>query len=220
MKTLSKSQLIGQRGELLVAERTLAMGLPFHALNRLETGIDGVLELRDPVTGHTLAKWIGAQIKTTEAEAYAYEDDRKFEFLLNQNDLDYWRGANIPLIIVLVRLNTADMYWKAIDTGSLSEPRRLHFDKSIDRFDRDAADRVAALCVDRNQLGSYVPPMCTGEPVHLTMLRTDLPERIFVAASLYGSGRDATRELAKFGGHAPFDWPVYFVSRPTRRTAY
>jgi hypothetical protein len=42
-------------------------GFAFDGYNRLETGIDGFLELRDPQTGQTLARWIGAQDKTTNA---------------------------------------------------------------------------------------------------------------------------------------------------------
>jgi hypothetical protein len=208
MKKLTNSQLIGQQGEMLVASRTLAMGFAFDGRNRLETGIDGFLELRDLQTGRMLAKWIGVQVKTTEAGLYSREDVETFEFLLNPDDLEYWRDANIPVIIVLVRLDRGEMYWKPVEAGLSGEPRRLRFDKTADRLDLDAADRIASLCIERDHLGSYVPPMRSGERVQLTMLRVVLPGEIFVAASLYGSGRDAARELAKFDGHAPFDWVI------------
>lgn len=87
MKKLTKSQLIGQRGELLAAERTMAMGYAFQATNRLETGVDGLLELRDQQTGQMLGKWVACQIKTREAEAYTREDSTSFEYLLNPDDL-------------------------------------------------------------------------------------------------------------------------------------
>lgn len=208
MKKLSNSQLIGQRGELLVADRTLSMGFTFDVRNRLETGVDGFLELRDPQTGHMLANWIGAQVKTAAVGSYSYEDKNTFEFLLMPEDLEYWRGSNIPVIIVLVRLDPGDIYWKSVDAGQSDEPRRLRFDKNTDRFDRDAADQIAALCVERDRLGSYVPPMRSGEPVHLNMLRIILPDEIFIASSLYSSGGEAARELAKLDIHAPFDWVV------------
>ena len=207
MKKLSQNQFVGQRGEHLVGERTLAMGFAFDGRNRLETGIDGFLELRDLQTGQTLANWIGAQVKTTNSGAYAYEDENGFEYLIKANDLEYWRNSNIPVILVLVRLSDNSMFWKAVDTGSLSEPRRLRFDKTQDRFEKAAADRIAALCVARDRLGSYVPPMQSGEDVHLTMVRIVLPGETFVGSSLFASGRDAARELAS-GLHAPFDWVV------------
>ena len=70
MKKLTASQLIGQRGEFLVAERAMAIGFAFDVRSRLETGVDGMLELRDPKTGRMLAQWIGAQVKTTESGTY------------------------------------------------------------------------------------------------------------------------------------------------------
>src|SRR5258707_9676474 len=45
MKKLTASQLIGQRGEFLVAERAMAIGFAFDVRSRLETGVDGMLEL-------------------------------------------------------------------------------------------------------------------------------------------------------------------------------
>ena len=223
MKKLTKNQLIGQRGELLAAERTMAMGYAFQATNRLETGVDGLLELRDQQTGQMLGKWVACQIKTREAEPYTREDNASFEYLLNPEDLAYWRGSNIPVIIVLVRLSDQSMFWKQVDAGSWSEPRRLTFDKGADQFSKSAADRVAALCIEHDRLGSYVPPMQTGEPGHLTMIRVLMPDEIFVGASLFGSGREAARELASVDPHAPFDWVIRdrrFISfRDPRGTA-
>ncbi len=112
------------------------------------------------------------------------------------------------MIVVLVRLSEGEMYWKKVDAGRATEPRRLHFDKADDRFDKNAADRIAALCISRDKLGTYVPPMLSGEAVHINMVRIVLPEKIYVAASLYASGREAVRELAKFDGHASFDWVI------------
>jgi hypothetical protein len=208
VKILSKNQLTGQRGESLVADRTLAMGFAFDGRNRLETGIDGFIELRDPKTGQTLAKWIGTQVKTTDGGNYVREDAASFEYLLKPDDLAYWRQANIPVIIVLVRLSDSTMYWKSVDAGNISEPRRLTFNKSTDQFDKGSTDQIAALCVDRDRIGSYVPPMQTGEPVHLTMVRVVLPEEIFVGTSLFASGRQAARELSNANLNAPFDWVI------------
>lgn len=184
------------------------MGFAYDGRNRLETGIDGFLELRDPQTGQTLANWIGVQVKTTDTASYPYEDDNSFEYLVKPIDLEYWRGSNIPVIIVLVRLSDSSIFWKPLDSASAREPRRLRFDKMQDRFDKAAADNIAALCVPSDRLGTYVPPMQSGEAVHLTMVRVLLPDKIFVGASLFGSGREAARELASLDPHAPFDWVV------------
>ena len=56
-------------------------------------------------------------------------------YLLKPDDLAYWRGSNIPVILVLVRLSDNSMFWKPVDAGSAVEPRRLRFDKAQDRLD-------------------------------------------------------------------------------------
>jgi hypothetical protein len=208
MKKLTANQLTGQRGEFLVAERAMAMGFAFDVRSRLETGIDGMLELRDPKTGRMLAQWIGAQVKTTDSASFSREDERGFDYLLNFEDLEYWRGANNPVILVLVRLDGNEMYWKVVDPAPSAEPCRIHFEKANDRFETGAADRIAALCISRDKLGTYVPPMLEGENVHINMVRIVLPEKMYAAASLFASGREAARELAKFDGHASYDWVI------------
>lgn len=62
MKKLSQNQLTGQRGELLVADRTLTTGFAFDGRNRLETGIDEFLGrfmcgARQSKKHHGLGNW-------------------------------------------------------------------------------------------------------------------------------------------------------------------
>jgi hypothetical protein len=207
-KKLSPQQLVGQRGELQVADRALAMGFAFQGFNRLETGVDGMMELRDPTTHAMSAKWIGAQVKTTEKGRYTAETSEGFEYLLNLSDLDYWEGSNIPIIIVLVRIEDGAMFWKPVDCGRKGEPRRLIFDKAKDVFDVSAADAVAALTIEKDRLGSYVPPMMSGDLLHLNLVRMVLPPSIFVAHSPFKSQREATKEMMSHTGHHHFDWVI------------
>ena len=205
-KKLSQQQLIGQRGELLVGERSLSLGFAFHSLNRLETGVDGLLELRDPVTQVMLAKWVGVQVKTTEKARYTAENDARFEYLLNPADLAYWQGSNIPVIIVLLRLEGGEMFWKPVETGVDGESRRLLFDKTADIYNAAAADRIASLCVEKGQLGTFVPPMMAEDPMHLNLIRMLLPEKVYVGQSLFKSQREATKEMMSHPGPHCFDW--------------
>jgi hypothetical protein len=207
-KKLTANQIHGQDGELAVARRALDMGFAFNSNNRLETGIDGFIELRNRQSGETLGRFIGVQVKTTASGAYSAEDDGGFDFLLKPEDLAYWSSSNIPVIIVLVRLSDNSLYWKSVTAGSPVEPRRLRFDKNADRFDRQAADRIAALTIDRNKFGSHVPPMLTGESVHLNMVRIRLPDEIFVGTSLYASGGKAMRDLGAADLSPPLDWVI------------
>ena len=182
------------------------MGLSFHCLNRLETGVDGLLELRDPVTQAMLAKWVGVQIKTKEKSRYTAESDGCFEYLLDPSDLAYWQGSNIPVIVVLVRLEDSTMFWKPVASGIAGEARRLVFDKKADGYNSAAADRIGSLCVEKGQLGTYVPPMMADDPLHLNLVKMLLPEKIFVGQSLFKSQREATKEMLAHRGPHYFDW--------------
>ncbi|NJC33132.1 hypothetical protein GGR88_000606 [Sphingomonas jejuensis] len=207
-KRLHQNVLNGHQGEQLVSARAASMGFAFHGLNRLETGVDGMMELRDPLTHAMLAKWVGVQVKTTVGGSYTGEDEQRFEYLLEPADLAYWGPSNIPMIIVLVRLSDHTMFWKAVNAGRLDEPRRLDFDKAADVFDAKAADAIAALTIEKNTFGTYVPPMLAGEPAHLNLVRMVLPEEIFVAESPFKSGREAVKEMLLHDGPMHFDWVI------------
>jgi hypothetical protein len=126
------------------------------------------------------------------------------------------------VIIVVVRLSDQSIYWKDVSSGAQGDERRLQFDKVADRLDGSSIDRLAQLAVERGKLGSFVPPMRSGEPAHLNLMRILLPEEIFVADSPFKSGRDAMPTLLGQDGRY-FDWVIRgrrFVSfRDPRGTA-
>ena len=194
-------------GEALVKAKFLRLGLVFEGRGRLETGIDGTVDLRDPVTGRMLGKTVAAQVKTTAEDSYTRETDAGFEYLLAVKDLDFWRDCNLPVVIVLHRMSDDTFFWKSVDQGVSGEERRLVFDKKNDRLDAASLDRLAQLAVERGKLGSFVPPMQTGEPAHLNLMKVEMPDRIFVGASPFRSGRDAVPALLGADGRR-FDWVI------------
>ena len=58
------------------------MGFVFDGRNRLEKLASTVSWTERSPNWQTLAKWIGVQVKTTEAGSYAYEDQNGFEYLI------------------------------------------------------------------------------------------------------------------------------------------
>jgi hypothetical protein len=117
VKTVTDGQLHGELGETLVKARFHRLGLVFEGRGRLETGIDGTVELRDPVTGRMLGKTIAVQVKTTADGRYTRETDGSFEYLLRTADLDYWRSSNLPVIVVLLCLSDESFLWKSVEQG-------------------------------------------------------------------------------------------------------
>jgi hypothetical protein len=85
--------------------------------------------------------------------------DRSFEYLLKPDDLKYWRGSNIPVIIVVWRQSDGSAYWKDVTNCVRGEERRLKFDKDADVFDARCADRIGALTINRHTPGVYLPPL-------------------------------------------------------------
>ena len=56
MKVVTDNQRNGELGETLVKAAVLGLGHVFEGRGRLETGIDGTIEFRDPATRKMLGK--------------------------------------------------------------------------------------------------------------------------------------------------------------------
>ena len=207
-KTITRQQLAGTQGEAFVRERANAMGFLFAPYGQPEAGIDGLLELRDPVTGIVSGKLVAAQVKSTDDGRYTAETDGGFEYLLDGRDLEYWKSSNLPVILILVHLGRREAYWKSIDAGEGSGARRLRIDKSKDRFDHSARDAIAALCVSKGGWGVSFPTFKGGESGHLNLVEVVLPEKVFVAASPFKTGREALFELLTHDERPPDDWVI------------
>src|SRR5258707_10015690 len=206
-KRITDSQILGELGETAIKKLVLEMQFIYDPRGRLEAGTDGIIELRDPKSGTPLGKLLGVQVKATESGQYIRETDRSFEYLLKPDDLKYWRGSNIPVIIVVWRQSDGSAYWKDVTDCVKGEERRLKFDKDADVLDARCADRIGALPIDRRPPGVYLPPLNQGEEALINLLRIKLPDEIFLASSPFGSGRDAIPELAKHA-NTRFDWVI------------
>lgn len=204
-KRITSSQLLGEQGETAVKLRFLTMGFQFDVRSRLETGIDGIAEVMDK--GQPLARMIAVQVKTTESGKYASEDNNGFNYLLKSEDLAYWRGSNLPIIIVLHRRSDDTYFWKEIQDGVGQGERRLRFDKKQDVLDKLCVDRLAAITIPKAGFGYYIPPLGEGEEAIVNMLPITLPKEMFVASTPYTS-KQAMAIL--FDGEEPvrFDWVI------------
>lgn len=207
MKRITDNQLLGELGETAIKKLVLEMQFIYDPRGRLEAGTDGIIELRDPKTGAPLGKLLGVQVKSTEDGSYTRESEQSFEYLLRPDDLKYWRGYNIPVIIVVWRKSDGTAFWKDVTDCVKGEERRLRFDKDADVFDARCADRIGALTIDRRTPGVHLPPLNQGEGAIINMLRIRLPDEIFLASSPFGAGRDAIPELVKHD-NTRFDWVI------------
>lgn len=205
-KILTSSQMLGEVGEAAARLRFLNMGFQFDGRSRLEAGIDGIAEVMD--NGRPLARMIAVQVKATDSATYSSENERGFTYLLRSNDLDYWRGSNLPVIIVLYRRSDESFYWKEVPSEFTEGERRLQFSKKDDILDPDAVDRLAALTVPKAGFGYYVPPLGGGEEALVNILPVKLPPEIFVASTPH-SPKKAAAILLDGDEPARFDWVIH-----------
>jgi hypothetical protein len=181
------------------------MGFQFDVRSRLETGIDGISEVM--IEGQPTARMIAVQVKSTEAGYYAGENESGFTYLLRSEDLAYWRGSNLPIIIVLFRRRDETYYWKEVLRGTGHGERRLIFDKKSDTLDAGAVDRLAALTIPKTGFGYYVPPLGGGEEALVNMLPVNLSDEVFVTTTPH-TAKKATAMLLDAEEPARFDWVI------------
>lgn len=204
-KTITPNQLLGEIGEAAARLRFLTIGFQFDGRSRLEAGVDGIAEVMDK--GKPLARMIAVQVKATESSRYASETGVGFTYLLRSDDLAYWRGSNLPIIIVLYRKSDETMFWKEVSFGPKAEDRKITFDKKADVLNADAVDRLAALTVPKRGFGYYVPPLGGGEEALVNILQVNMPGEVFVASTSY-SPKQAAGILLNADEPARFDWVI------------
>lgn len=203
-KLITANQIIGEIGENEVRGRFLAMGFQFDVRSRLEAGIDGIAEVMD--RGQPMAKMIAVQIKSTAAGTWQSEDDSGFTYLIRPQDLAYWRGSNLPVIVVFFRQSDSSFYWKEVPRDGEQGDRRLIINKAEDVLDISAVNKLAALTVPKIGLGHFVPPLGGGEEALVNMLPIKLPSEIFLASTPYNA--KAAMAVMFEGGDPRFDWAI------------
>jgi hypothetical protein len=204
-KKITTNQILGEIGENAVKGRFLTMGFQFDGRSRLEAGVDGIAEVMD--RGQPLAKMIAVQVKAKEEGSYASETAEGFAYLLRRQDLDYWKGSNLPVIIVLYRRSDNSFYWKEVSRDVDQADRRLQFDKTLDVLDATTINRLAGLTVPKTGFGYYVPPLGGGEEALVNILPITLPTEIYTATTPY-DGRKAAAVLLNGAEPARFDWII------------
>ncbi|MDC7812957.1 DUF4365 domain-containing protein [Sphingomonas koreensis] len=204
-KQLTANQILGEIGENAVRGRFLTMGFQFDGRSRLEAGIDGIAEIMDK--GQPMARMIAVQVKSTDNGRYVSETDEGFTYLLRRQDLEYWRGSNLPVIVVFYRRSDNSFYWKEVVRDSEQAERRLQIDKLADVLDASSVNRLAALTVPKAGFGYYVPALGGGEEALVNMLPIALPTELFIASTPY-DGRKAAAILLDGDEPARFDWII------------
>ncbi len=210
-KKITQSGLIGQKGVNLIEAAVLDMGFLWYPSLGLEAGIDGIIEIRDSVTGEVSNSIIQVQSKAT-AQEFQGETAQGFDYLCDERDLQYWLQGNAPVILVRSRPDTNEAYWISIkDYFADLEKRRnrkVHFNKERDRFDDRCKAALISLAVPKDA-GIYFAPPPKKEVLYSNLLRVSrLPERIYVAHTGHKDRRDMWAALENIGAAVTGEWTV------------
>ena len=128
------------------------------------------------------------------------------EYYCAAKDLEYWLNGNAPVILIRSRPKTGEAYWISIkdyfrDPAS-RKSGKVTFDRTTDRFDTAAKDKIARLAIPVNS-GLYLGASPKQETIYSDLLPVEsLPERYYLALTdfrtrgeVFATLRDATSDV-------------------------
>lgn len=220
-KTYSESDQIGEEGQRLVALTVTQLGYIWHD-RRVDLGIDGEIELVDPVRRSASNVHVLVQSKATAGRLPAETED-SFHFLLDAADVAYWRGASNRVIVVCSRPRTGEIWWAPVERAEPPPPGRkswrLDFNKHRDRLDADGAGRLLSWASDGLSGQEVSGRQRRAETLSTNLLRIEeLPQQIFFGPTWKPNVRQLGPAL-RDRGYFRSDWIVrggviYSFARP------
>ncbi len=209
MKKLSPQSVIGQQGVNFVERIVLSMKYAWRPTPGLDVGIDGEIEICDPVTGAATNSYIKVQVKSTSGPFQAETSD-SFEYTCEQKDINYWMQGNAPVILIVCRPSTEEGYWISIKEYfkelSSQKTKKIIFNKQRHRFTETSAPllKTMALPVDA---GIYFAPLNTTETLITNLLKVkSYSPDIYTAETQFRSVPDVWEELKKHTTTAFPEW--------------
>lgn len=208
-KKVHKNSMTGQSGINLIEKVVLDMGYVWRATDVMDAGIDGTIEIRNPVTGEMTNNIIQVQSKATDIP-FTAESPQKFEYICNERDIEYWRGGNTPVLLIVSRPKDGLIYWVPVkeyfDTPEKIKSRKVLFDKTANCFSKESAADLVKLAVPKS-VGLYLDPLQKTEIVFSNLLEIKkFPEYIYVADTTYRDPKNVVAELRRLGADINYEW--------------
>jgi len=186
-KKLDRNSITGRQGVNLVEKFVLAMGFAWNE-TRMDAGIDGEIEVRDPATSAMSNRVIRVQVKSGDSYLKAETKD-EFTFHPEPEDLQYWLDGNTPVILVVCRPEKEEAYWVSIqDYFKAAAPQKkakIVFNKAAQRLTKDSGGELTKLAAPR-AWGLHTPPVPQVETLYTNLLPvTKLPSHVYIAVTKY-----------------------------------
>ena len=208
-KKVTSQSITGQLGANLIERVVLRMKNIWRPIQIFDVGIDGEIELCDPITGVATNAIIRVQAKATTLPFQA-ETPESFEYTCTQKDLDYWLFGNAPVILIVCRPDTDEAYWVSVkdhfkDT-SLQKTKKVRFNKLRDRFDLASSTRLMELGLPKDS-GIYFAPLPKRELLYTNLLEVvSFAPQIFIAETDFRSPGDIWRKFKAMRVRAGSEW--------------
>lgn len=189
-KQLTDSQLIGDGGVALISMLVHEMGHVWHD-RRVDAGIDGTIELRDPASGQMSNRHIFVQSKARD-RAFSGEDDDKFWFLCEDADIDYWMASEVPVVLICSHPAERRAWWVHVQSwfanASNRASRRVDFNKATQEIIGDISGKLFAIA---DPHGVAHTPIAEKKRERLisNLIGVDVPEIVYVARTSLTSPR-------------------------------
>ncbi len=200
-KIIKDSTLVGRQGVALVE---IIVSKMKHVWNptTVDSGIDGVIEFRDPQTGAMTNTIVQVQIKTGDSYFRA-ETDQEFTFYADPEDLEHWQGSNTPVILILCRPDR-DIYWidvkreDGIDRGG--KKAKIRFLKSASQFTIECEPQLRSLAITK-PWGFHLQPKTKKEVLTLNFMPVTFPvNRLYIAETDARKPRQVVDAVLDAGG--------------------
>ena len=210
-KHIDQRNIIGEQGINLIQHIVLGMGYAWYSTGSVEAGIDGWIEIRDPVSGEVRNAMIPVQSKAT-TKRFQAETDSSLEYRCKNEDLDYWLGGTGQVILIHSRPLTSEAYWvplKRYFAEHADDRARgvVRFDKKKDSFSAGCAEALVELAAPR-ELGVYFGLSPKAEQLWSNLLPVSLPSELWVARACNSDAAELWRTLRTMYTHPPGNWAV------------
>lgn len=208
-KKVTQQSIIGQQGVNHIEQIVQKMGYIWRPTPIFDVGIDGEIEIRDPITGEMTNTIIKVQAKAT-TQQFQVETNNSFEYRCEQKDLKYWLQGNVPIILVVCRPDTDEAYWVSIRDyfrdPAIRKTCKVLFDKRRNRFDVSCAATLKELALPKDS-GIYFAPLQKTETLYTNLLKvTSFGTKIYVAGTNYRERGAVWREFNSTGIEIGPEW--------------
>jgi hypothetical protein len=202
-KKITDSQHKGDGGIGLIHMLIYEMGHVWHD-RVVDAGIDGSIELRDPGSGEMSNRHVMVQSKASDA-TFPGETDDGFWYLCDEEDIEYWMKAEVPVILICSHPKERHAWWVHVqpwfENPSNRASRRIDFTKATQAFTGDFTGKLFAI-VDPHGVAHTPAAEKKNERLCSNLLPVDVPDVIYVAktkhtkpGAVYAVHRDSGRSF-------------------------